>query len=266
LFVRTVIARAYPRVIGGQRQPVAVALDVQLPLIGLSAYVFVYRALHAPEAYVGFVILGGALIAFWMNVMWAMSIQFYWEKEAGNLALYVMAPASLMAILVGMAAGGMVVATVRAVLILAIGTLVFHVQFSVASVPLLMLVLIVALVALYGMGMTFASLFLLFGREGWHLANLAQEPVYLLSGTYFPVKSMNAWLTAAASLIPLTLALDAVRQTTLAGAAPLGLLTVQREVALLAVLAAIFLALARLSLTVMERLALAHGKITESRG
>ncbi len=48
-----------------------------------------------------------------------------------------------------------------------------------------------ALVALYGMGMMFASIFLLFGREGWHLVNLAQEPVYLLSGTYFPVSGLQ---------------------------------------------------------------------------
>ena len=46
---------------------------------------------------------------------------------------------------------------------------------------------VLTLVALYGLGMMFASLFLLWGREAWHMVNLLQEPVYLLSGTNFPV-------------------------------------------------------------------------------
>jgi hypothetical protein len=57
-----------------------------------------------------------------------------------------------------------------------------------------------------------------------------------------------------------------MRQLTLPGAAPLGLLTVDSELIALCVLAAIFVILARVALTRMERLALAQGKITESRG
>ena len=77
--------------------------DVILPLVGLSAYVFVYRAISAPPELVGFVILGGAMSAYWMNVMWTMANQWFWEKETGNLPLYIMSPASLMAVLLGMA-------------------------------------------------------------------------------------------------------------------------------------------------------------------
>src|SRR6187401_3705699 len=118
LFVRTVAARAYPRLVGQQREPAGAFLDVFLPLLGLSAYVFVYRAIDAPEAFVGFVILGGAMTAFWLNVLWSMSNQLFWEKETGNLALYIMAPNSLMAILLGMAIGGLVSTTLRAAAII----------------------------------------------------------------------------------------------------------------------------------------------------
>ena len=63
LFFKTVISRAYPRLIGQQREPSVVFFDVFLPLLGVVAYVFVYRAIHAPEDYVGFVIVGGAMTA-----------------------------------------------------------------------------------------------------------------------------------------------------------------------------------------------------------
>ena len=103
LFFQTVIARAYPRVIGAQREKSWMFFDIFLPLLAVSAYVFVYRAIGAPETYVGFVVMGGAMTAFWMNILWSMSSQLYWEKEQGNLALYIIAPNSLMAILLGMA-------------------------------------------------------------------------------------------------------------------------------------------------------------------
>ena len=69
LFLRTMIARAYPRIVGQNREPSWVLIDVGLPLLGTSAYVFIYRALRAPEEYIGFVILGGAMTAFWLNVL-----------------------------------------------------------------------------------------------------------------------------------------------------------------------------------------------------
>jgi ABC-2 type transport system permease protein len=265
LFVRTVAARAYPRVIMNVREKWWLVFDIALPLVGVCAYVFVYRANHAPDDLIGFVIIGGAMSAYWMNVLWAMGNQLFWEKETGNLALYIMAPGSMMAILLGMALGGMFTTTVRAASILAIGSALFDVEFVVTSPPMLAAVFVLALVALYGMGMMFASMFLLFGREGWHLVNLAQEPVFFVSGTFFPVRSFNFWVAAGASLLPLTLALDAMRQLSFASGAGLGFLDVRTEVGALAGLSVVFLAAARVLLAQLERLAVAEGRLTESR-
>ena len=67
---------------------------------------FVYRALQAPPEYIGFVVLGGAMTAFWLNVIWMMASQLWWEKSQGNLELYFAAPMSIMSVLFGMAVGG----------------------------------------------------------------------------------------------------------------------------------------------------------------
>ena len=265
LFARTVFARAYPRLVVTVREKWWVFFDIFLPLVALSAYVFVYRAIHAPPDFVGFVILGGAMSAFWLNILWAMGNQLFWEKETGNLGLYVMSPSSLMAILLGMALGGMFATTLRAVAIIAIGTLLFDVQYRVSNVPLLVAVCVFALIALYGMGMMFASLFLLLGREGWHIVNLVQEPVYLLSGTYFPISGFNVWVAAGASIIPLTLALDAIRQLVFETGATLGFLDPRLEGGVLAGLSVVFVFAAYRLLGHMERLAVAEGRLTESR-
>ena len=46
-------------------------------------------------------LLGGAMAAFWLNVVWMMAAQFFWEKDQGNLELYFTAPMHLMSILAG---------------------------------------------------------------------------------------------------------------------------------------------------------------------
>jgi len=265
LFLQTIIARAYPRIIGQQRDKSWMFFDVLLPMLSVSAYVFVYRAIGAPEDYVGFVIVGGAMTAFWLNILWSMSSQLYWEKEQGNLALYIMAPNSMMAVLLGMALGGLVATTLRALAIMLIGSLLFNVQYTVVSFPQLFAVFMLAMVALYGMGMMAASLFLLLSREAWHIANLATEPVYLVSGFYFPVKSFSFWVAAGASIIPLTLGLDAMRQLVFPATASLGFLAVPVEIAILCVLCVVFLVGARALLGHMERLAIREGRLTESR-
>ena len=265
LFVRATLARMYPRVIGANRERTWVFFEVLLPCLSLTAYVLVYRSLHAPPALVSFVVVGGAMGAFWANVMWAMANQLYWEKETGNLALYIIAPMSMMAVLLGMALGGMFNAATRALAIVVVGALLFDVRFSTAHLPMLVLTCVLTMTALYGMGMLFASLFLLFGRETWHLVNLAQEPVHLCAGMYFPVKSLGVWVAAAASVIPLTLGLDAIRQLTIADGPTLGLMAVPWELLGLGFLVAIFLSSARFMLRHMERLAIAEGRLTQSR-
>jgi len=265
LFFKTIIARAYPRLIGQQREVSWLIFEVIMPMLAVIAYVFVYRALKAPEEYIGFVVMGGAMTAFWMNILWSMSSQLYWEKEQGNLALYIMAPNSMMAILLGMALGGLLATALRALAVTLLGIFLFGVTYTVSSYLQLFLVFMLAMVALYGMGMLMASAFLLFGREAWHVANLAQEPIFLASGFYFPIKSLPFWVAAGASIIPLTLGMDAMRQLVFPTGFKFGFLTVSTEILILAILSLVFVVTAKFLLAYVEKIAVREGRITESR-
>lgn len=265
LFIQTIIARAYPRLIGQQREKSWMFFDIFLPLMGVSAYIFVYKAIGAPQEYIGFVVLGGAMTAFWMNILWSMSSQLYWEKEQGNLSLYIMAPNSMMAILLGMAVGGMLATLIRATIIVILGCLFFNVSFYISNYWQLSLIIIFSIISLYGLGMMTASLYLLLSREAWHISNLAQEPVYLVSGFYFPIKNLNFWLALSASIIPLTLGLDAMRQLVFLNGSSLGFLPINIELITLFILSLIFITGAFYLLKYMERLAICEGRLTESR-
>jgi len=302
LNLQSIKGRSYPRIIGANREPSWILTETILPLLGIASYVFIYQffadqailailggtcgdhpcadaaeqALYLAaakanlNAYVATVILGGTMVAFWLNVLWSMASQLYWEKEIGNLQLYMMAPMSRMALLGGMAVGGMVMTSARAITTLVVGLVVFGVVLSVANPAMLLAVFFITLIALYGMGMMFASLYLLWGREAWNLSALMEEPVFFSSGFYFPaggfrsVPGWGQWVLAAAAAIPATLGLDAMRQLVTPGAwgGQLWIFSVDVELAVLAVLAVVFLVLARYCLAYLERLARREGRLT----
>jgi|YNPNPStandDraft_1061719.scaffolds.fasta_scaffold31736_2 ABC-2 type transport system permease protein len=265
LFWITAWARAYPRIVGTTRERSWLFFETVLPLMGVAAYVFVYRAINAPDEYIGFVVIGGAMTAFWLNVLWSMASQLYWDKDMGNLELYVLSPGPMMAILLGMAVGGLVMTASRAAIILVVGSLIFRVSYQIASLPLLILTFGVTMAALYGMGMMFASVFLASGREAWHISNLLQEPIYLASGFYFPVKAMGFWVATFASIIPLTLGLDAMRQLLFSSDPTLGFLSVPLEIGILIFLAVFFIAGAGWMLAKLEEIGRREGRLIERR-
>jgi ABC-2 type transport system permease protein len=259
LFLDATIARAYPRVAWLFRSRSWMIQETLLPVLSVAAFAYAYRSMGAPQAYTGFVVLGAAMTTFWLNVLWGMGAQLYWERDSGNLELYVMSPAPLMGVLTGMAIGGMLTTCVRATAITVTGVLMFDVPVQPTSWGMLIAVFALTLAALYGLGMMFASLFLLWGREAWHLVNLLQEPIYLLSGTNFPVSIFPRAVAVVASAVPLTAGMDAMRQILFH--AP-GLFEVWIEVTVLAVLAVVFLLAAHRCLRYLERRAKEAGKLT----
>ena len=262
--LRSVVGRAFPRVRGMAREPSWLFFEIALPFLTTSAFVFVYRALQSPPEYIGFVVLGGAMTAFWLNVVWMMAAQLYWEKDQGNLELYFAAPMNVMAVLFGMAVGGLFMSATRAVVVLVVASLVYGVQFSVDQWGLLVLVFFLTLAALYGLGMVMASLFLMWGREAWHLTQLMTEPVYFVSGLNFPVAALGRLGALALATIPLATGLDAMRQLAFAGTDPQPppFLSPEAEAVILAVMTVFFVLLARWMLRTLEQRARREGRLT----
>jgi ABC-2 type transport system permease protein len=261
LGLRTMLGRAYPRLISAIREREWLFYEVALPLLRIIAFVLVYRTVKAPPQYTGFVILGGAMMAFWLNVLWMMAAQLHWERLSGNLELYLMAPASMLWILAGMAVGGMISTLIRAVVIVTAGSLIFGVTYHLVSLPALVLVFVLTLVALYGLGSMLASLYLLYNREIWTIQEMIQEPISFITGFYFPIRTLGGFVGGAASLIPLTLGLDAMRQLLFPQGWP-AFLPVGWEILILTVLVMLFLVGAAWSFAFIERRAKVEGRLS----
>jgi len=262
LFVQATRARMYVRLVGSLREPTWMLADAIFPNLGMCAFVLLYRALGAPASYEALAVIGGVLTSYWMNVLWGMGAQLYFEKQQGQLALYFAAPCSRLAILSGMALGGLVATLLRSLVGVAIGLWVFHVQVAPFSPWVLAGVFLLTMVALYALGMTLSSLFLLYGREAWHTANALQEPVTFLSGLYFPVRTLGSVGAVVAGVVPLALGTDALRQVLL-GPAAHGLWPLDRECLGLAGFGVVFLWLAGRAMAYLEALSKREGRLTQ---
>jgi len=260
--MRAAYARMWVRIKGGNRELTHYIAEVVLPVLTIGAYVILYRTLGLPSSLGASVIVGGAMIAFWTNILWNMSAQWFWEKEMGNLEMYMVAPVSRMSILLGMAMGGALNTSLRAMGIILLGIYVFQVPFQVHDLLVAGLVFLLTVIALYGLGMVFASLYMLYGREAWHTNMLLQEPVFFLSGSYFPtiyVSVIPVWLQVAATLIPMTVGLDAIRRVTIQGQ---GLMAVWPHILALIAFTVILIPVARMALGYMENLGKREGRLT----
>ena len=262
LNLRATWARMYVRVVGSLREPAWILSDAVFPALSMASFVLLYRALGAPASFETLAVLGGVMATYWINVLWGMGAQLYWEKQSGQLQLYFMAPCSRLAVLTGMAAGGILMTTTRAVFSIAVGFGLLGVRVQPFDGLQLLLVFVITMAALYALGMALASLFLLYGREAWHMCNALQEPVFFLSGLYFPIRALGALGGVAAGLVPLALGVDAMRQVLL-GPSAHGLLPMATEVWILSGLGVVFFILARFALQYLENLSKHEGRLTQ---
>ncbi|MDQ3881049.1 MAG: ABC transporter permease, partial [Chloroflexota bacterium] len=150
----------------------------------------------------------------------------------------------------------------RAAVILVGGTLIFGVHYHVSDPALLAAVFVLTVVALYGLGMVMASLFLMWGREAYHLTQLFQEPIYFLGGLNVPVRALGPIAGVVVATLPLAVGLDALRQLAFVGGETAGVLPPPVEALILLVMASVLVLVAHRALKFLERLARREGRLT----
>lgn len=214
LWLRVAYSRAFVRVRSIYGEPMWLAVGIGFPLLSSVAMGLLYMS-SGVSNFAGFAVLGGIMLAFWGNVLWSMATQFSWDKQMGLFEIYLVSPAPITALLVGMSIGGVAVTAPSAVIIAILGSIFFAPTLNPAwdaVIPIFVL----TLAALYSMGMLMASLYLAYGREAESLNEAVQEPVSLLSGMYFPsigrFSPFPFAIQAIASLIPLTIGMDSLRE------------------------------------------------------
>lgn len=253
LWFRTMYARTWVRVRSMYGEPLWMIVGIAFPLFTTFGLGFLYRSAGAGDV-AGFAVLGGIAVSFWSNVVWSMATQFYWDKQEGIFELYLVSPAPVSAILVGMSVGGFAGTAPSALLVGVVGWQVFGSPVS-PSWLLIAAGFMLTIVALYSLGMLLASVYLAYGRSAESLNDSVQTSVSMFSGLYFPAVGLGspfpAALQLAVSLIPLTIGMDVLRKGVF-GSPTSSFPTVTQDLAILAVLCVLFFIAAQRAINYMR--------------
>lgn len=133
-----------------------------------------------------------------------------WDREFGFLKEIMVTPASRLAIVLGRIAGGITTALIQGILILIIS---LFMGFKVLNLPGLILAFIFMIligISFIGFGLTIASA--IKDTQGFSLImQFIIFPTFLLSGTFFPIENLPAWLRPVSYINPLTYGVDGLR-------------------------------------------------------
>jgi len=148
-----------------------------------------------------------------MGVAFFSTISTVWDREFGFLKEILVAPVSRVSITIGKTLGATTIAALQGFILLALAPAV-GVTIQLAMIPKLLFFMILLAFTISGMGLLIASLMKTTESFGL-LMQLLIFPMFFISGAFFPLTSVPAWMSVLAKINPLTYGVDALRQVLL---------------------------------------------------
>ncbi len=157
-----------------------------------------------------YVVTGSGLITLWMTTLWSSATDIDRERWMGTLELLLISPTPFPLILLGKILGNTVLGYIAFGLAYLFSLVGLRISLPLAH-PLEVAVCLVAMaVAFLGFALFLGLLFTL-SRRANVIANGLSFPMYLVSGVYFPLTSLPAWVGPFGLLTPLAWAKEALR-------------------------------------------------------
>jgi ABC-2 type transport system permease protein len=208
-----------------------------------------------------FLLVGAVIWAYLGIIFEFMTETVAWERWEGTIEYTFMAPLGRFTHLAGMGAYSVLYGLIRAVGLFLVVGLFFDLSMPDADFLAALVVLLVASVSFIGIGMMTAVLPLISPEKGAQLGFVAQGVLLVVSGVYYPVDVLPAWMEKIAAVSPATYALDGVRRAILDGD---GLGTMGPDLLKLTVIGAVCIPAGLALFSAGERYAKRNGKLKRS--
>jgi ABC-2 type transport system permease protein len=166
--------------------------------------------------YFSFVLIGLAFSGY-MGLSLSSFAQSIREGQMmGTLEIMLLSPTRLSAILLSSSLWPYILTTIRVVVYLFLGALVFGFNLSQANYLTALVVLILSITSFSGIGILSAAVVLVVKKGdpvAWAFGGVSS----LLAGVYYPITVLPDWLEPVSQFLPLTHALEAMRMAMLKG-------------------------------------------------
>lgn len=172
---------------------------------------------HYQGGYFSFVLIGIALAGFQAAALESFAKAIYREQGSGTLEAVLLSPTSLQSVVLYSLFWTTLFIFLRLIFFLTLGFVFFNAEFGKINFLSAALVLFLTLASLSGLGLVSAALILVLKRAdplGYVLNGLSR----LISGVYFPLAVLPAWIQSLSLALPLTYSLHAMRKAVLENA------------------------------------------------
>jgi ABC-2 type transport system permease protein len=204
-------------------------------------------------------LVGGVIWAFLGIIFEIVTETVAWERWEGTIEYTFMAPVSRPVHLIGMGVYAVIYGLARAAAVFVAVVAFIGLHLPHANYGAAIALLAIASVSFIGVGMMTAVLPLISPEKGTQLGFVAQGLMLVVSGVYYPVSVLPAWMQWIAKISPATYALRGNRAQILRGA---GL--AWADVWPLLVIGLVSIPLGLLIFRTGERYAKRHGKLKRS--
>ena len=167
--------------------------------------------------YFSFVLIGIAFTDYLSVSLGGFSSQIRSAQIMGTLEALLVTPTSVSTILFSSTLYDFFFTSIRVIAYLVIGVLIFGMDLHLVSLPAFFVVMILTILAFAGIGLLSAAFIIVF-KQGSPISWVMGTASGLLGGVFYPISVLPSWLIPFANLLPITHALEAMRQVLLKGA------------------------------------------------
>ncbi|MDZ7264733.1 MAG: ABC transporter permease [candidate division KSB1 bacterium] len=165
-----------------------------------------------------YLIIGSLLWGFLSVLFHDVAEAVAWERWEGTIEYTFMAPIYRLTYLVGQSLFAVMYAILRSILIMIMLALFFDISLANANIPATLVLIVISSFSFLGMGLIAAILPLLSPEKGAQASHILQAVILLISGVYYDVSVLPAWLQPLSKLSPGTYTLRAIRRALLENA------------------------------------------------
>jgi ABC-2 type transport system permease protein len=187
--------------------------------------------------YFSFVLIGIAFTDYLSVSLGSFAGQIRSAQLQGTLEALLVTPTSVPVILFSSTLYNFTFTSLRVFLYLAFGVVIFGLKLHFSGIGAFLIIMGLTILAFSGIGLISAAFIVVF-KQGSPISFIMGAASGLLGGVFYPVTVLPSWLEPLSDLLPITHALEAMRQILLNGAT-LG--AVSDKAAILALFAAILL-------------------------
>lgn len=157
-----------------------------------------------------YAVLGGGMMGMWGNTLYGAGFALAFDRWNGTLEYVLATPSRLVWIVAGRSASSAVLGLFNALAILLVAEFGYRVNIGVANPILFLLALVLTLASLSALGVLFCSAFLL-TRSAQVMTNGLEMPIYVASGSMFPIALLPFWSHPFSLALGPTWGIDAIR-------------------------------------------------------